>query len=430
MASSTSWTQRVRRFFRPDEGREFRAALDWTKYIGPGLLVTVGFIDPGNWASNLAAGSTFGYGLLWVVTLSTIMLIVLQHNAAHLGIATGLCLSEAATKHFPPWLSRTVLGTAVLASVSTVLAEVLGGAIALGMLFGLPMVVGAVLITGLVAVLLVTNSYRKVEKWIIGFVSIIGFSFLYELTLVRVDWVQAAVGWSVPQFPDHSLPVIMSILGAVVMPHNLFLHSEVIQSRQWHLENQKVIEHQLRFEFLDTLVSMLIGFAINSAMILLAASAFFTTHQPVTELGQAQHLLAPLLGTHAAVIFALALLFSGLASSVTAGMAGGSIFAGMFGEPFDIQDRHSRVGVALALGLALLVIFFVTDTFRALVASQIVLSIQLPFTIFTLIALTSSKKVMGRFANRASTRVILFAIGLIVTGLNVALLVSAFGAPA
>jgi manganese transport protein len=418
--------EKIRHFFRPEDGREFHKALNWTKFIGPGLLVTVGFIDPGNWASNLAAGSTFGYALLWVVTLSTIMLIILQHNAAHLGIATGLCLSEAATKYFPPWLSRTILGSAVLASVSTVLAEVLGGAIALGMLFGLPVVIGAVLITGLVAVLLITNSYRKIEKWIIGFVSIIGFSFLYELTLVKVDWIQAAVGWSVPSFPDHSIPVIMSILGAVVMPHNLFLHSEVIQSRQWNLADEAVIHHQLKFEFLDTLVSMLIGFAINSAMILLAASAFFTNHQQVSELAQAQHLLSPLLGSNAAVVFALALLFSGLASSVTAGMAGGSIFAGMFGEPFDIKDRHSQVGVAISLVVALVIIFFVTDSFQALVVSQIVLSIQLPLTIFTLIFLTSSKKVMGKFVNKTSTKVVLFTIGAIVTALNVVLLVSVF----
>lgn len=152
----------------------------------PGLLVTVGFIDPGNWASNFAAGSEFGYSLLWVVTLSTIMLIVLQHNVAHLGIVTGLCLSEAATQYTPKWVSRPILGTAVLASISTSLAEILGGAIALEMLLDIPIIWGAVLTTAFVSVMLFTNSYKKIERSIIAFVSVIGLSFIYELFLVDI----------------------------------------------------------------------------------------------------------------------------------------------------------------------------------------------------------------------------------------------------
>src|SRR5665647_331294 len=203
-------------------------ALDIFKYIGPGLLVTVGFIDPGNWAANIATGSEFGYTLLWVVTLSTIMLIVLQHNVAHLGIATGLCLSEAATIYLKPWASKSVLSFAVLASVSTSLAEILGGSIALNMLFNVPVKIGAVLVTIFVMIMLFSHSYKKIEKWIIGFVSIIGLSFLYELFLVRVDWVQAGISWVKPSIPGGSILLIMSVLGAVVMPHNLFLHSETV----------------------------------------------------------------------------------------------------------------------------------------------------------------------------------------------------------
>ena len=146
-------------------------ALDIFKYIGPGLLVTVGFIDPGNWAANIATGSEFGYTLLWIVSLSTIMLIVLQHNVAHLGIATGLCLSEAATIYLKPWISKSVLSFAVLASVSTSLAEILGGAIALNMLFDIPINIGAILVTIFVMIMLFSNSYKKIERWIIGFVS-------------------------------------------------------------------------------------------------------------------------------------------------------------------------------------------------------------------------------------------------------------------
>ena len=176
--------------------------MEFLKYIGPGLLVTVGFIDPGNWASNIAAGAQYGYVLLWMVTLATLMLILLQHNAAHLGIVTGNCLSEAVTASFRPWLRNTVLGSAMLASVSTALAELLGAAIALNMLFHLPLMVGVLLSLVFALFMLLSNSYRKIEKWIIGFVSVIGFSFLYELTLVDIDWPAAVSGWVTPLLPE------------------------------------------------------------------------------------------------------------------------------------------------------------------------------------------------------------------------------------
>lgn len=401
-------------------------ALKILKYIGPGLLVTVGFIDPGNWASNIAAGAEFGFTLLWMVTLSTIMLIILQHNVAHLGIATGLCLSEAATKHTKPWVSRSILGTAMLASVSTSLAEILGGAIALEMLFGIPIPAGAILVVIFVGVMLFTNSYALIEKIIIAFVSIIGLSFLYELSLVEIDWVQAGIAWVVPSIPQGSILIIMSVLGAVVMPHNLFLHSEIIQSRQWNLEDDAVIKKQLDYEFVDTLVSMLIGWAINSSMIILAAATFFSKGVEVNELQQAQSMLGPLLGNNAGVVFAIALLFAGIASTITSGMAGGSIFSGLFSEPYDINDNHSRLGIALSLITALLLIFVIGNPFRALIISQMILSIQLPFTIFLQIYLTSSKKVMGKYANSKFTTGLMLVIGSIVTFLNVLLFISFF----
>ena len=202
--------------------------LDIMRHIGPGLLVTVGFIDPGNWASNMAAGSEFGYSLLWVVTLSTLMLIVLQHNAAHLGIATGMCLAEATTRHLPRPVGRVLLGTAYLACIATAMAEVLGGAIALQMLFSLPLRAGCLIVAAASMAMLLTSSYKKAERWIIAFVSVVGLSFLAELAMVQVDWPQAATNWVVPSVPAGAVPVVTSILGAVVMPHNLFLHSEVI----------------------------------------------------------------------------------------------------------------------------------------------------------------------------------------------------------
>lgn len=404
--------------------KRYLGGLDFFKYIGPGLLVTVGFIDPGNWASNFAAGSDFGYTLLWVVTLSTVMLIVLQHNVAHLGIVTGLCLSEAATRYAPRWVARPVLGSAVLASISTSLAEILGGAIALQMLAGIPVVWGALLTSALAAVLLFTNSYKRIERAIIGFVSVIGLSFLYELFLVDIDWPLAARSWVVPSIPEGSLLIIMSVLGAVVMPHNLFLHSEVVQSREYNKGDARSIRRLLKYEFYDTLFSMGVGWAINSAMILLAASAFFANGIQVEELQQARSLLVPLLGSQAGTVFALALLMAGLSSTVTSGMAAGSIFAGMFGESYHIKDIHSRVGVLLSLGAALLVIFFISDPFQGLIVSQMVLSVQLPFTVFLQVSLTSSRRVMGEYANSRWSTFVLYAIATVVSALNVMLLFS------
>lgn len=401
--------------------------LDILKYIGPGLLVTVGFTDPGNWAANIASGSEYGYTLLWVVTLSTIMLIILQHNVAHLGIATGLCLSEAATIHLPRPVSKSILSFAVIASVSTSLAEILGGAIALNMIFNIPVKIGSVLVTIFVIIMLLTNSYQKIEKWIIGFVSIIGLSFLYELFLVDIDWPEAMISWVKPSIPEGSMLLLMSVLGAVIMPHNLFLHSEVIQSRQWNLKDEVIIKKQLKYEFYDTLLSMIIGWGINSAMILLAAATFFKNNIKVTELQQAETLLGPLLGSGASLVFAIALLFAGVASTITSGMAGGSIVSGMYKEPFDIKDNHSRIGVLVSLIGALILIFFIKDPFKGLIWSQVFLSIQLPFTVAIQVYLTSSVKVMGKYANTRYMQGLLWSITALVTYFNIRLLLSLFG---
>ncbi|MBS5541341.1 Nramp family divalent metal transporter [Phocaeicola plebeius] len=409
---------------RRKDHQRYLGGLDFFKYIGPGLLVTVGFIDPGNWASNFAAGADFGYSLLWVITLSTIMLIVLQHNVAHLGIVTGLCLSEAATKYTPKWVSRPILGTAVLASISTSLAEILGGAIALEMLFDIPVIWGSLLTAFFVTIMLFTNSYKRIERSIIAFVSVIGLSFLYELFLVDIDWPLAARSWVTPSIPEGSLLVIMSVLGAVVMPHNLFLHSEVVQSREYNKKDDASIRKLLKYEFYDTLFSMGVGWAINSAMILLAAATFFANHIGVEELQQAKSLLEPLLGNQAATIFALALLMAGISSTVTSGMAAGSIFAGMFGESYHVKDVHSRVGILLSLGIALVVILFIENPFQGLIISQMILSIQLPFTIFLQVGLTSSKRVMGQYANSRWSSFVLYTMAVIVSVLNLALLFS------
>lgn len=403
------------------------ASLELFQYIGPGFFVTVGFIDPGNWVTNVAAGSQFGYQLLWVVTLSTIILVVVQHNAAHLGIVTGLCLSEAASTFFKPWLRILMLGSAMLACVATALAELLGAAIGLQMLFHTPLWLGTLLAALFSAWMLFSKNYRRLEKWIMGFVSLIGLAFVFELWLADVAWMQAGKALIIPSIPLGSMAIIMGVLGAVVMPHNIFLHSEVIQSRQWNAKGDDVIQKQLKYEFLDTLTGMGVGWAINSAMIIMAAAVFFANGKVVTELSQVTVTIEPIFGKSSAIVFAVGLLFAGLSSSVTAAMAGGSVFAGIFREPFDMADNHSRIGLAITLLGATGVIFLLNDPFSGIFWSQVALSIQLPLTIIPQILLTSSDRVMGSYANQRSTKIMLWLIAGLLIFLNLLLLKEALG---
>jgi manganese transport protein len=215
----------------------------------------------------------------------------------------------------------------------------------------------------------------------------------------------------------------MGVLGAVVMPHNIFLHSEVIQSRQWNAQGDDVIRKQLKYEFLDTLTGMGAGWAINSAMIIMAAAVFYKSGIVVNDLPQVTKTLVPIFGKASATVFALGLLFAGLSSSVTAAMAGGSVFAGIFIEPFDINDPHSRIGLGITLLGALAAIMLLSDPFKGILWSQVALSLQLPLTIIPLIMLTSSKQVMGGYANSRMGVALLLSVGLIVIGLNIALLI-------
>lgn len=396
------------------------------RFIGPGLLVTVGFIDPGNWAANIAGGSEFGYELLWVITLGTITLIVLQHNVAHLGIVTGKCLAEGIREYLPKPLARAVLGTAILANISVALAELLGTAIALNMLFKIPVKVGA-LIGAVVALgMIFTNTYRKLEKIIVGFVSIIGFSFLFELSLVDVQWNEALISSFNPEISRGSLLIAMGMFGAIVMPHNLFLHSEVIQSREWNKENKDIMKRELKYEFFDTLFSMMIGWVINSAMVILSVTSFFVKRIQVTELPQAYQLLIPLLGRKAAIIFAIGLLFAGISSSITAGMAGGTIGAGALGKEYNIMERGTKFGIVTSFVGGMLIILFVDNIFRTMIISQALLCLQLPITIASQLYLTSSRKVMGEFKNCLSTNIIISFLGVFVTLLNILVLKSYF----
>lgn len=396
------------------------------RYLGPGILVTVGFIDPGNWAANLSAGSNFGYSLLWMVTASTIMLILLQHNAAHLGIITGSCLAENIFKHVNYKISNGILLSAYVASISTAVAEILGGSIALNMLFNIPIKFSVIIMLILLVLTIFFNTYKKLEKLIISFVAIISFSFLYETTLFPIDWSSVVTSSFVPSIPHNSVLIIVSVLGAVVMPHNLFLHSEIIQSKNWSAKSLSLKKKLLKFEFLDTLISMILGWAINSVIIIIAAEVFFKNNIVIQDIPQASALLEPLLGNYAFLAFAIALLFSGFASSITAGMSGGIVFSGLLHREYNENTQTTRIGILLTLITASLVVLFIDNPLEGLIYSQVLLSMQLPITIFVQIYLTSSKKIMGIFANGWLNNLMLISCGLLVTALNILLLINIF----
>jgi len=397
------------------------------RYLGPGFLVTVGFIDPGNWATNIAGGAEFNYSLLWVITLSTLMLIFLQHMSAHLGIVSGRCLAEGCREYLPGW-SNYILGiSAMLACIATALAEFLGAAIGLTILFGLPLSVSAI-ISGVVILAIVTvQKYDAIEHLIIAFVSIIGFCYIFELYLVKPDWGQALKASVIPSISSREIFIAMGMLGAVVMPHNFYLHSEVIQRRDWSATTKERKKQLLRYEFLDTLLAMGTGWAINCAMVIVAAAVFFRNNVMVEDVVQAAETLRPLAGNLAELLFAVALICAGVSSSITACLAGGTVFTGFLGKEMDQQKKWFRGGVLITAVPAIVMILFLTNVYMTLIWSQVVLSLQLPLTIIPLILLTRSRRVMGEYANGRFENMLLYLCGGIVITLNALLLLSFFG---
>lgn len=405
-------------------GRVLRQAIG---YLGPGFFVTVGFIDPGNWATNVAAGSDFGYKLLWVVVLATAVLVLWQHMSAHLGIVTGKCLAEAVHENVRPWASAIYGITAMAATCATALAELLGAGIGFFILFRIPVVFGAGLAALISAGLIMLKRYSTIEKVVVGFVSAIGFCYLAELHIVKPDWAAAAYHTIVPELDSGSILIAIAVLGAVVMPHNMYLHSEVIQNRQWKGESEQETRRLLRFEFADTLLAMLVGLAINAAMIIVAASVFHREGLRVTDLVQASRTLRPLAGDMAGVLFGVGLLFAGISSSMTAALAGGTTLSGYLGKETQIESEWFRLGAFLTLAPACLFILLISDTFRALIISQVCLSLQLPLTMLPLFLLTTSKRVMGKFANRWMENSLMVVSGLAILVLNALLVYTLFG---
>lgn len=368
-------------------------------FLGPGFLVTVGFIDPGNWATNIEGGSKFGYELLWVITLSTLMLIVIQHMAAKLGIATGKSLAVNIREFFTPPVAVVLGVTIVVACVATDVAELIGGAIGFNLLFGMPLWSGALLTVIIEVFLIVSQRYHRVEVIIMAFLGIIGLCYVIEIAIVGPDWTALAPAIVIPTLDRSSIYVAMAILGAVVMPHNIFLHSNVIHSRKWGISDDER-KHLLHYEKIDTLSAMVLGWVVNSAMIIVAAAVFFVNRVPVNSIEQASATLKPLAGPLAGFLFALALVFAGVGSSITSSMAEVNVVTGFLGKPEDPRTLLYRTAIFITAIPSLVIIFLNLDTFRILIFSQVVLSIQLPFTLIPLLILCRDKKLMRGFRSK------------------------------
>jgi manganese transport protein len=400
-------------------------------YAGPAYLVSVGYMDPGNWGTDLAGGARFGYALLWVVLLSNLMAILLQTLCVRLGLATGRDLAQGCRDYYKKPAAVALWILCELAIIACDLAEVIGSAVALNLLFGIPLLWGVV-ITGLdVLVLLglMRFGFRKIEAIITVLVATIGGCFALEVFLSRPDWVGVAHGTFVPTLPGNGAFLIaIGILGATVMPHNLYLHSSIVQTRDTE-RTPAGIRSAIRNNTLDTILALGGAFFVNAAILVVAASVFNATgRHDVAELQEAYRLLTPLLGGAASTAFAVALLASGQSSTITGTLAGQIVMEGFL---------HIRVAPwirrMITRGLAIVPALFLIhasggrDTVRLLVLSQVVLSLQLPFAIFPLMAFTSDPKRMGRFVNPTWLKATGYTVCGLIALLNVVLLYQTVG---
>lgn len=411
------------RLLRPSWRQFF--SRQFLKYLGPGFLVTVGFIDPGNWATNIAGGADFQYSLLWVISLSTLMLILLQNMSARLGLITGRSLAANIRAHLPRWLSNFLGATIFFACAATDVAELLGAAIGFYLLFGLPLPLGALITVIITIVAILGQHYHKLERMIIGFLAIIAACYVAELFIVSPEWGTLLPNVFIPRVDSKSIYVAVGMLGAVVMPHNIYLHANVIQSRDWTGdENRK--RALIRFELADTTIAMLLGWVVNSAMIIVAAAVFFRHGVPVNSIEQAAETLRPLAGPLAQLLFGVALLFAGIGSFITSSMAEVNVVTGFLGKPEDPRTFLYRLGLVVTSIPAFVIIAMGLDSYRVLILSQVVLSLQLPFTIVPLLVLVKSRRIMGAYASGKIETTLAIIVAAIIIALNSYLLYSTF----
>ena len=396
-------------------------------FLGPAYLVSVGYMDPGNWATDIAGGSAFGYTLLWVLLMSNLMALVLQSLAARLGIVTGLDLAQASRMSYPKPVNFCLWLLAEIAIAATDLAEVIGMAIGLKLLFGIPLLYGVLITLFDTFLLLFLQRFgmRKMEAFIIGLVAIIGLSFLVEMFLAQPNAIDLAQGL-IPGIPNETaLYIAIGIIGATVMPHNLYLHSALVQTRKF-LRTDKGIREAIKFNFIDSAIALNLAFFVNAAILILAASTFFKVGMTnISDIEDAHKLLQPLLGSKwAPILFATALLCAGQSSTLTGTLSGQIVMEGYLNlrmQPW-LRRLVTRL-VAILPAVATILLVGEDSVGKLLVFSQVLLSLQLGFAIIPLIHFTSSKIKMGKFAISKALAGVAWIIALIIVALNMRLVI-------
>ena len=389
--------------------------------MGPGFLISVGYMDPGNWATDLEGGARYGYRLLWVVLLSNLMAILLQTLCVRLGLVTGKDLAQACRQQFRKPAAIALWILCELAIVACDLAEVIGSAIALQLLFGFPLIIGVGITTFDVLVLLGLSKFgfRKLEAIVITLVATVAGCFLFQTFLAKPDFVMVSKGLLIPSLPDKDAIVIsLGIIGATVMPHNLYLHSSIVQTRA-HERTAKGIREAIRFNTWDTIGALGAAFFVNAAILVLAGTVFDGRMDEVRELGDAQKLLKPILGGVASTAFAVALLAAGQSSTITGTLSGQIVMEGFL--EWKVAPHIRRIVTRLLAVVPAMFIILISggnDTTRILTWSQVALSLQLPFAIVPLIVFTSSRKLMRDFVNPVWMTVLSVLAASVIIGLN------------
>ena len=398
-------------------------------FLGPAYLVSVGYMDPGNWATDLAGGSNFGYTLIWVLLMSNLMALLLQGLSARLGIVRGRDLAQVNRETYPKLVNFFLYILAEIAIAACDLAEVLGMAIGIQLLTGLPLIWG-VSITVLDTFLLLflqRLGIRKMEAFIITLVGVIGISFLIQVILAKPPIGELATGFIPGKMSEEALYIAIGIIGATVMPHNLYLHSALVQTRKIDRSDDG-IRQAIRFNRIDTTIALNLAFFVNAAILVVAATVFFKTGNQVAEIKEAHRLLPAFLGKVAPVLFAVALIASGQSSTVTGTLAGQIIMEGYLSLRINPMLRRliTRL-VAIIPALVVIIVYGEDNVDALLILSQVILSLQLGFAIIPLIHFVSDKKKMGKFAIKALTKIAAWVIASVLVFLNLKMLVNEVG---
>lgn len=401
-------------------------------FAGPGYLVSVGYMDPGNWGTDIAGGAKYGYALLWVILASNLMAILLQTLCARLGLVTGKDLAQACRDYYKRPAAIALWLLCEVAIIACDLAEVIGSAVALNLLFNIPLLVG-VLITGfdvLILLALMRFGFRKIEAIIIVLVSTIAICFALQIFMARPDWAAVGIGLVTPKLPDkEALFIALGILGATVMPHNLYLHSSIVQTRAFDRESADGLKDAVKGATADTVIALALAFFVNAAILVVAGAAFHTTGRTeIADLKEAHRMLTPILGGASATAFAVALLASGQSSTITGTLAGQIVMEGFLKIRIAPWLRRMLTrSLAIIPAIILILISGGKDTVQLLILSQVVLSMQLSFAIFPLLMFTSDRTKMGSFANPLWLKILGYAVCSLIAGLNIKLLWDTIG---